>query len=329
MIATVALHIGGVIILFQYAFSRRQPCDSCPPYGDSCPNHSPSFHRPYTPRDGQWWRRSFIDSRSQITATPVQNTPTKPLEPKLSKEQIDASQVAPQSQRERLSRSTSKRRAEMKPTNPMLIENIPLPNLSIRVRRDSSSEGETGSEWSTTEGSSTESMSSYKPYAPPAKLSRNKSYGNNRSMRSIRRQFRARSIYRRSGSFISPSGPVKTHLPLIYRSPEGKFIYVEPQSTQTHISQEARSTVKSVTTISSSHQTTYEVSSAPALGSLASHLATKVTSPTAPYWRQETPALSSDAGHARSEPLPEEFDKRRPGVGRKSKRRKWPAVYYM
>jgi hypothetical protein len=71
LLASVALHLDGVVVLFQYLLGHRYNVDPCPhcehPWH---PNDSgDTFHRPYSARVGQWWRRSYIDSRSYITAT--------------------------------------------------------------------------------------------------------------------------------------------------------------------------------------------------------------------------------------------------------------------
>lgn len=71
LLASVSLHLDGVVVLLQYLFGHRYIVDPCPhcqhPWH---PNDSgDTFHRPYSARVGQWWRRSYIDSRSFITAT--------------------------------------------------------------------------------------------------------------------------------------------------------------------------------------------------------------------------------------------------------------------
>lgn len=71
LLASVALHLDGVVVLLQYLLGHRYIVDPCPhcehPWH---PNDSgDTFHRPYSARVGQWWRRSYIDSRSFITAT--------------------------------------------------------------------------------------------------------------------------------------------------------------------------------------------------------------------------------------------------------------------
>jgi len=70
-LASVALHLDAVIVLLQYAFGHRCQYDDCRP---SERNLHPtvevdSFHRTYSSRADHWWRRSYIDSRSYITAT--------------------------------------------------------------------------------------------------------------------------------------------------------------------------------------------------------------------------------------------------------------------
>jgi hypothetical protein len=77
-LASVALHIDGTVLLLQYIFGHRKNSDPCPHC--SSPWHPDDdrdqFHRPYSARVGQWWRRTFIESQNFITMSRSPPVPT-------------------------------------------------------------------------------------------------------------------------------------------------------------------------------------------------------------------------------------------------------------
>lgn len=79
-LASVALHIDGTVLLLQYIFGHRKNSDPCPhcssPWHPD--DHRDQFHRPYSARVGQWWRRTFIDSRNFIAPSRSLPVPTTP-----------------------------------------------------------------------------------------------------------------------------------------------------------------------------------------------------------------------------------------------------------
>lgn len=95
-LASVALHIDGTVVLLQYIFGHRKNSDPCP----HCSNpwhpddDRDQFHRPYSARVGQWWRRTFIDSRNFVTPSRSPPTPITPgATSKFSAEETEVSML--------------------------------------------------------------------------------------------------------------------------------------------------------------------------------------------------------------------------------------------
>jgi hypothetical protein len=157
-LASLALHLDGTVVLFQYLFGHRYNLDSCRycntawhPIDDASRD---SFHRPVSARVGQWWRRSFIDDRSYITATAdPENTTTRETttdSEKISEEGDDVSVHDSQGRR-------SQPRPSMRPVElptPLLRLEFQLPRPPIRAGDDGS-----GSQSNNTERSSRETSS--------------------------------------------------------------------------------------------------------------------------------------------------------------------------
>jgi hypothetical protein len=164
LLASVALHLDGVVVLFQYLFGHRYNVDPCPhcehPWH---PNDSgDTFHRPYSARVGQWWRRSYIDSRSYITATVTPEPHVRGTTPegaiKFSPDDLDeASDEMSVEQVRRLS-SRSIQRPSMKQVElPDVV--FDLPRLAIFVRDSRSSISRTSQSNNTQGSTPTERLS--------------------------------------------------------------------------------------------------------------------------------------------------------------------------
>src|SRR5579859_7359263 len=153
LLASVALHLDGTVVLFQYLFGHRYHADSCAHCEEPWhPDVTDVFHRPYSARVGQWWRRSFIDSRSFITATvtPEPPAPSHVEGPaKFSTAGMKDTNDEDDDSSQRRAPSQSVQHTIRTTELPSII--CELPNLSIRVQERHS--GVTGSQWSNTDGS--------------------------------------------------------------------------------------------------------------------------------------------------------------------------------
>jgi hypothetical protein len=139
-LASLALHMDGVVVLFQYLFGHRYSLDSCRYCSHAWHpiDSRDSFHRPTSARVGQWWRRSFIDDRSYITATvdPEARSRTNP-----STRTETFSTAGMEAEDEISVRPPRERRSQARPSmrqvelpDPVLGRVSKLPQLSIRVR---------------------------------------------------------------------------------------------------------------------------------------------------------------------------------------------------
>src|SRR5579859_7719886 len=150
LLASVALHLDGTLLLFQYLFGHRYHADSCSHCEEPWhPDLSDVFHRPYSARVGQWWRRSFIDSRSFITATVTPEPPGVPHaqgQTKFSAAEIRDGYDDDGSSDRRISSQSVQHTIRTVELPSIVCE---LPNLSLRVQERNS--GLTISQWSTTD----------------------------------------------------------------------------------------------------------------------------------------------------------------------------------
>lgn len=162
LLASVALHLDGTILLFQYLFGHRYRADSCAHCEEPWhPDLTDVFHRPYSARVGQWWRRSFIDSRSFITATVTPEPPAMPHpegQTKFSTSGMDDRNENDSLSDRRISSQSAQHTVRTVELPSIVCE---LPNLSLQVQQRHS--GLTMSQWSTTDGSGFSPVTSKNP----------------------------------------------------------------------------------------------------------------------------------------------------------------------
>ena len=165
LLASVALHLDGTIVLFQYLLGHRGHADSCPQCEKPWhPDVTDVFHRPYSARVGQWWRRSFIDSRSFITVTVIPEPPASSHAGGPAKFSTTALQYANEEKDDSNEGWVSSQSVQHTIRTTQLPSMVyDLPNLSIRVQQDRHS-GITTSQSSSTNGSETSLVTTRNPF---------------------------------------------------------------------------------------------------------------------------------------------------------------------